>query len=186
MQRFEVRARHYVNAAGPWVDDIRRMDDPAATASVRLTKGVHLVFPLRVLPVHEPIVLSDEADRIVFVMPHDRYVLVGTTDTDFSGDRRTVAADQNDIKYLLKVLGDGLPKITLSEDDIASSFAGLARAGDRVATQNRRRRCPREETILESASGMLSVAGGKLTTHRVIAEKVVNRLMKKLGRSAGR
>ncbi len=183
-ERLEVRARQYVNAAGPWVDDIRRMDDPAAAASVRLTKGVHLVFPLRVLPVHEPIVLSDDADRIVFVMPHDRYVLVGTTDTDFSGNRRAVAADQNDIEYLLKVLRDGLPKITLSEDDIASSFAGLRAlviSGDDKSPSA----VPREETILESASGLLSVAGGKLTTHREIAEKVINRLMKKLGRSAG-
>jgi glycerol-3-phosphate dehydrogenase len=184
-ERLEIRARHYVNAAGPWVDDIRRMDDPAARASVRLTKGVHLVFPIGALPAHEPIVLSDDADRIVFVMPHDRYVLVGTTDTDFSGDRRAVAADQNDIKYLLKVLSDGLPKITLSEDDIASSFAGLRALvirGDEKSPST----VPREEAILESASGMLSVAGGKLTTHREIAEKVVNRLMKKLGRSAGR
>jgi len=180
----EVRARHFVNAAGPWVDDIRRMDDPAARASVRLTKGVHLVFPIGALPVSEPIVLGDDDDRIVFVMPHDRYVLVGTTDTDFSGDRRAVAADQNDIKYLLAVLREGLPKITLTEEDIASSFAGL-RALVLSDEEKSPSAVPREETILESASGMLSVAGGKLTTHRAIAEKVVNRLMKELGRGTG-
>jgi glycerol-3-phosphate dehydrogenase len=184
-QRLEIRARCYVNAAGPWVDDIRRMDDPAARVSIRLTKGVHLVFPLRALPAHEPIVLGDDVDRIVFVMPHDRYVLVGTTDTDFSGDRRAVAADQNDIKYLLKVLGDGLPQITLTENDIVSSFAGL-RALVISGNEKSPSAVPREETILESESGMLSIAGGKLTTHRDIAEKVVNRLMKKLGRSARR
>ncbi len=77
------------------------MDDPRAKPSVRLTKGVHLVFPIAALPVHEAIVLTDEAERIVFVMPHDRYVLVGTTDTDFSGDRRAVSADPSDIDYLL-------------------------------------------------------------------------------------
>ncbi len=178
----EIRARHYVNAAGPWVDDIRKLDYPAARPSVRLTKGVHLVFPLRALPVNEPIVLSDDDDRIVFVMPHDRYVLVGTTDTDFSGDRRAVAVDHDDIKYLLSVLAEGLPKIKLTEDDIASSFAGLRAlviSGDEKSPSA----VPREETIIESASGMLSVAGGKLTTHREIAEKVVNRLMTKLGRN---
>jgi glycerol-3-phosphate dehydrogenase len=86
---------------------------------------------------------------------------------------------------LLKVLSDGLPKITLTEDDIVSSFAGLRAlviSGDGKAPSA----VPREETILESASGMLSVAGGKLTTHREIAEKVVDRLMRKLGRNAGR
>jgi glycerol-3-phosphate dehydrogenase len=183
-ERFEINARHFVNAAGPWVDDIRRMDDPAAQPSVRLTKGVHLVFPVHALPVNEPIVLGDDGDRIVFVMPHDRYVVVGTTDTDFSGDRRAVAADPDDISYLLKVLGDSLPKILLTEEDVVSSFAGLRalviNGGGKSPSA-----VPREETILESASGMLSVAGGKLTTHREIAEKVVNRLMRKLGRSAG-
>jgi glycerol-3-phosphate dehydrogenase len=183
-KHLEVRARHFVNAAGPWVDDIRKLDDPASKPSVRLTKGVHLVFPLHILPVKEPIVLGDDEDRIVFVMPHDRYVLVGTTDTDFSGDRRAVAPDHNDIKYLLKVLVEGLPKIKVTEDDIASSFAGLRALvinGDEKSPSA----VPREETIIESASGMLSVAGGKLTTHREIAEKVLNRLMKQLGRSAG-
>jgi glycerol-3-phosphate dehydrogenase len=183
-KRIELRARHYVNAAGPWVDDIRKMDDPAARPSVRLTKGVHLVFPISALPVNEPIVLGDDDDRIVFVMPHDRYVLVGTTDTDYSGDRRAVAADRDDIKYLLKVLSAGLPKISLTEEDIASSFAGLRAlviSGDGKSPSA----VPREETIIESTSGMLSVAGGKLTTHREIAEKVVNRLMKELGRSGG-
>ncbi len=182
--RLEIRARHFVNAAGPWVDDIRKLDDPAAKLSVRLTKGVHLVFPLRALPVNEAIVLGDDEERIVFVMPHDRYVLVGTTDTDFSGDRRTVTADPSDIAYLLKVLAEGLPKIKLTEDDIASSFAGLRAlviSGDEKSPSA----VPREETIIESASGMLSVAGGKLTTHREIGEKVVNRLLRKMGRSVG-
>jgi glycerol-3-phosphate dehydrogenase len=182
-EHIEVRARLFVNAAGPWVDDIRRMDDPAAQPSVRLTKGVHLVFSNTTLAVQEPIVLEDEANRIVFVMPYDRYVLVGTTDTDFHGDRRAVVADQDDIKYLLKVLGDGLPHITLREEDIVSSFAGLRAlvldGGEKSPSE-----VTREETVLESASGMLSVAGGKLTTHRLIAEKVVHRALNKLGRFA--
>ena len=129
-KRFEIRARHFVNAAGPWVDDIRKLDDPASKPSVRLTKGVHLVFPLHALPVKEPIVLGDDENRIVFVMPHDRYVLVGTTDTDFSGDRRAVAADQSDIKYLLKVLTEGLPKIKLTRERYRVELRGPARAGD--------------------------------------------------------
>ena len=182
-ERVEIRARLYVNAAGPWVDDIRRMDDPTAQPSVRLTKGVHLVFPTSALPVQEALVLADDAGRIVFVMPYDRYVLVGTTDTDYRGDRRNVAADQNDIEYLLKVLGDGLPPLTIKEEDIVSSFAGLRALviGDGEKSPSD---VPREETILESPSGMLTVAGGKLTTHRLIAEKVVHRLLNKLGRFA--
>ncbi len=179
---FEVRARIFVNAAGPWVDDVRRMEDKDAASSVRLTKGVHLVFPLERLPVRESLVLGDDGGRIVFIMPHGQYVLVGTTDTDFEGDRAAVSAESADVQYLLNVVGEDLPGAKLRAEDIASSFAGL-----RALVVADSGRAPssvsREEVVLESGSGMLTVAGGKLTTHREIAEKVVNRAMAKLGRA---
>ncbi len=182
----ELRAKKFLNASGPWVDEIRRMDDPASKPSVRLTKGVHLVFARTTLPVREAIVLSDDNERIVFVMPHDRYVLVGTTDTDFSGDPANVAADRDDIEYLLGVLAESLPGIKLSSADVASSFAGLralVTAGEGTESPSS---VPREEVILESASGLITVAGGKLTTHREIAQKLVDRVMKALGQAARR
>ncbi len=182
---FEVSARAFVNAAGPWVDDLRRLDDPAAPQSVRLTKGAHLVFARESLPVREALVLGDDRDRIVFVMPHGRYVLVGTTDTDFDGDRECVAADRADIEYLIGVLRDGLPDIRLEISDVLSSFAGL-RALIRPGDARSPSAVPREDKVLESASGLISVAGGKLTTHREIAERVVDRVMVKLSRPAGK
>ncbi|HVA76977.1 MAG TPA: glycerol-3-phosphate dehydrogenase/oxidase [Candidatus Binataceae bacterium] len=182
---FELHARIFVNAAGPWVDHLRRLDDPAARNCVRLTKGVHLVFPRTTLPVHDSLVLADESGRIVFVMPHDSYVLVGTTDTDYDGDPAAVAADKTDLAYLLGVLGESLPGIKLSAEDVASSFAGLRALVENGADAKAPSSVPREEVILESASGMLTVAGGKLTTHREIAEKLVTRVMKDLGRAAG-
>src|SRR5208283_1820448 len=99
--------------------------------------------------------------------------------------RRMVAADSSDIEYLMKVLGDGFPHLALYARDIVSSFAGL-RALVIDSDAKSPSDVPREETILESASGLLSVAGGKLTTHRAIAEKVVDRVMKRLRRKAGR
>ncbi len=121
----EVRARKFLNAAGPWVDDVRRMDDPASKPCVRLTKGVHLVFARTDLPVRESLVLADDRGRIVFVMPHDRYVLVGTTDTDFAGDPASVRTEIGDVEYLLAVLAESLPGIKLTNADVATSFAGL-------------------------------------------------------------
>jgi len=180
----EVRAKKFLNAAGPWVDEIRRMDDPAAKACVRLTKGVHLVFARTVLPVRESLVLADERGRIVFVMPHDRYVLVGTTDTDFAGDPASVRTEIGDVEYLLAVLAESLPGIKLTNSDVATSFAGLralVREKDGAAPSS----VPREEVILESLSGLITVAGGKFTTHREIAQKLVDLVMKRLGRSAG-
>jgi glycerol-3-phosphate dehydrogenase len=180
---YEVRAKKFLNAAGPWVDEIRRMDDSASKPCVRLTKGVHLVFARTVLPVRESIVLADERGRIVFVMPHDRYVLVGTTDTDYVGDPASVRTEIADVEYLLAVLAESLPGIKLTNADVATSFAGL-RALVRAAEGTAPSSVPREEVILESASGMITVAGGKFTTHREIAQRLVDLVMKKLGRSA--
>ncbi len=181
----EVRARKFLNAAGPWVDEIRRMDDPLSKPCVRLTKGVHLVFARTVLPVRESIVLGDERGRIVFVMPHDRYVLVGTTDTDFAGDPASVRTEPGDVEYLLAVLAGSLPGIKLKQADVATSFAGLRALvrGEKEAASPSA--VPREEVILESSSGLITVAGGKFTTHRAIAHKLVDLVMNRLGRPAG-
>jgi glycerol-3-phosphate dehydrogenase len=178
---FELRARIFVNAAGPWVDKVRRMDDDACAPSVRLTKGVHLVIAGAHLPLRNSLVLSDEAGRIVFAMPRDGYVLVGTTDTDFTGDASRVAAEEADIAYLLHVLTNSLYELHLTPADVTYSFAGLRAlvVGDSTAGPSA---VPREEVIIESPSGLLTVAGGKLTTHRQIAQQVVNRVMHSMGR----
>ena len=183
--RFELRARLFVNAAGPWIDDVRRLDDPAAAPSVRLTKGVHLVIDRERLPLSEALVLGDAHGRIVFVIPHGEEVLVGTTDTDFDGDRERVAAEPEDLDYLLSVVSASLPKAALMADDVVASFAGLralAAAGDGRAPSS----VSRDDVIVESGSGLISIAGGKLTTHREIAERIVDRVISALGRESGR
>ena len=96
-----------------------------AAASVRLTKGVHLMIDRERLPVREALVLGDAHGRIVFVIPHGEEVLVGTTDTDFDGDRERVSAEPKDIDYLLGVLSQSLAGAALTAADVAASFAGL-------------------------------------------------------------
>jgi glycerol-3-phosphate dehydrogenase len=176
----ELRARLIVNAAGPWVDELRLMDDPGTTPSVRLTKGVHLVIDSERLPVRNALVLTDHGGRIVFVMPRGRYVLIGTTDTDFAGDRDRPAVATEDIEYLLAVVADALPDFALNANDVIASFAGL-RALPHPGGGRRPSSVPREEVILESAAGLITVAGGKLTTHRAIAEQVIDRVAARLG-----
>ncbi|MBF6559709.1 MAG: glycerol-3-phosphate dehydrogenase/oxidase [Candidatus Binataceae bacterium] len=179
----ELRARHFVNATGPWLDDLRRLDDPDIAPGVRLTKGVHLVISSARMPVRNPLVLTDGAGRIVFVMPHGKAVLVGTTDTDFAGERRAVAADRADLDYLLAVVNRALPALGLVPDDVEASFAGL-RALPLAAGGRAPSAVSREEMIVESRTGLLSIAGGKLTTHRRIAEQIVDRIVARLGRTA--
>jgi len=183
-EAFELRAGHFVNATGPWLDDVRRMDEPGAASSVRRTKGVHLVISETQLPVRNSIVLGDDAARIVFVMPRDGWVTIGTTDTDFDGDRVRLTADDAEIDYLLDVVNVAMPAASLSIDDVAYSFAGLRALpiGDHGRAPSR---VPREEIAIESASGLLSIAGGKLTTHREIAQKIVDDIMGRVGRPSG-
>jgi glycerol-3-phosphate dehydrogenase len=144
------------------------------------------VFARTTLPVRESLVLGDAGGRIVFAMPHDRYVLVGTTDTDFTGDPVTVTAEVGDVEYLLGVLATSLPGIKLEPRDVLSSFAGLralvlaGEQGERPSSVSR------EEVIEESNAGLLSVAGGKLTTHREIAQKLVDKVLKSLGRAVAK
>jgi len=139
----ELRARLFVNAAGPWIDDVRRLDDSAAAPSVRLTKGVHLVIERERLPVREALVLGDAHGRIIFVIPHGEVVLVGTTDTDFDGDREHVAAELEDVEYLLGVVEQSLPGATLTPADVAVSWRKMRKPRTESSNQGRNWRiCP--------------------------------------------
>ncbi len=180
-ESFPIRAERFVNATGPWVDDIRRMDDGDAQATIRLTKGVHLIIGRGRLPVRHSLVLSDGHGRIVFLIRDADSILLGTTDTDFSGDRASVSACPDDVDYLLDVVAMTLPGAELGRGDIVSSFAGL-RALIAGNGRNAPSSVPREELIVRSGSGMLSIAGGKLTTHRRIAQRVVDTICRELGR----
>jgi glycerol-3-phosphate dehydrogenase len=183
-EQFAIRARMFVNAAGPWVDAVRRMDDPAARPTVRLTKGVHLVFESTRLPGRHSLVLSDGRGRIIFLIRERDSILLGTTDTDYSGEPEQVRAAAADVDYLLEVVAQSMPGAGLGHRDVIASFAGLrALVGGNGATAPSR--VSREEMIITSTSGMLSIAGGKLTTHRRIAQRVVDMICAELGADAG-
>lgn len=175
---FELRARIFINAAGPWADELRRLDDPLCAPRIRLTKGVHLVVNKDRLPLREALTLTDEAGRIVFAIPHGEWRLVGTTDTDYTGNPAQARPDPQDIDYLLGVINRSMPGLRLTAGDVVHSFAGLRAlpAGGLL----RPSAVSREEVVVESASGLLTVAGGKLTTHREIAEAIVDRCVSRL------
>jgi glycerol-3-phosphate dehydrogenase len=177
---FELRAQVFVNAAGPWVDTIRRLDDGECRPLVRLTKGVHLVVESSYLPLQNSLVLADDRNRIVFLVRHDNYVLIGTTDTDFDGDCEDFGVNPQDARYLLDVVNQSVSGARLSPYHIAASFAGLRTL--RISGRLQPSSVAREELVAVSRSGMITVAGGKLTTHRKIASRVVERVMKMLRR----
>ena len=178
---FELRARVFINAAGPWVDEIRRLDERECKPSVRLSKGVHLVIESSHLPLRHSLVLTDDRNRIIFLIQHGHYTLIGTTDTDFAGDCAHARTNSEDAQYLLDITNQAIPDARLRQQQIAACFAGLRTL--RLSRGLQPSSVAREEVIVVSRSGLISVAGGKLTTHREIAGHIVGRVMKLLGHS---
>ena len=177
----EVRARCVVNAAGPWADAIRRLDDPNAKACLRLTKGSHIIVPRsRLGIVHAIVIHSPRDQRILFAIPWGAHTLIGTTDTDFDGDIDDVRPTAEDFDYLLEAANWCFPAARLETRDIVGSYAGVrplvadSDAADPSAVS-------REELIFEGPSGLVTLAGGKLTTYRLAAEEIVDLVVKRLG-----
>lgn len=181
----EIKARSFVNVTGPWLDRVRQLEDPSATPRLRATKGVHAVFPRDRVGNRDAIVIRGTDDRVMFAIPWQQHTLVGTTDTYFEGDPATVAADSDDIEYILAAVNRAFPASNVTEADVISTFAGLrplvAPEGDSSESD-----VSRDDQIWESDGGLISLGGGKLTTHRHVAERIVDRVVKKLGRRVGR
>lgn len=172
-----VSARVVVNAAGPWVDHVRRLEAPNAGSSVRLSKGVHVLVPGGEDWTAALTVPQDDV-RVTFAVPWYGLLLLGTTDTDFEGEPANVTVEEADVAQVLAEAGTALPASLLGRDTVRASFAGLRvlPLGD-GATANARR-----ETVFSTGpGGMLSVAGGKLTTYRKIALDALERVRGPLG-----
>ena len=173
----DVRARVTINAAGPWVDAVRRLEDPAAGTSVRLSKGAHVLVPggdgWRAA-----LTVPQDDVRVTFAVPWYGLLLLGTTDTDFEGDPAGVAVEDGDVAQVLGEASAALPAAMLDPRAVRSSFAGLRvlPVGDGGTASARR------ETVFSlGRGGMLSVAGGKLTTYRRIALDALDRVRGPLG-----
>ncbi|HLH76599.1 MAG TPA: glycerol-3-phosphate dehydrogenase/oxidase [Candidatus Binataceae bacterium] len=177
--RLELRARVMVNATGPWSDTIRRRDQPVAAPLMRLTKGVHLIFPC---PHDSPavsLVLADGVGRLVFLMRYPASIVLGTTDTEFAGDPAQVTVTAAERDYLLEVVRRIAPGLDLRADAIVGSLAGVRALANRSGAPSA---LPREALISRSSSGLISIAGGKLTTHRWLGHEVVAMACRQLGR----
>lgn len=174
---FTIRARHFINAAGPWVE---RVAGCAAIDTRPLalspTKGVHLVLPA--LTRGHAITFQTRRDgRIGFVIPWDDCSIVGTTDTDWTGDPATARATPADVDYLLTEVRHLFP----DAGEVITTFAGvraLFRSGRLASARSR------EHRILQHRENFISVAGGKYTTFRLIAEQAVNLITTSPSRSA--
>lgn len=179
-RRYELAARSWVNATGPWIDHVRALlpgFDGAKT--IRLTKGTHVILP-GVDPDHALFAAIRGGDRIFLMLPWHGHALLGTTDTDFDGDPASVQPDQADIDYLLAAVNRILRQ-PLAAHDVLGSFAGLRALviePGRSASANTREYRFHEEAGIKN---FISICGGKLTTARALGEKLVDRIAKQLG-----
>ncbi|WP_217593599.1 glycerol-3-phosphate dehydrogenase/oxidase [Cohnella sp. GbtcB17] len=180
---YRIRARRIVNATGPWVDALRELDRSKKGKTLRLTKGVHLVFDGARFPLRQAIYFDTPDGRMVFAIPRDGKTYVGTTDTDYAGDTAQPRAMPEDRDYLLAACNGMFPRLGLGERDVESSWAGLRpliyEEGKSPSEVSRR------DEIFVSPSGLVTIAGGKLTGYRKMAETVVDRLAASLHADGG-
>ena len=162
-ERLRVRSRAVVNAAGPWLDAVRRLEDAGAAPIVRLSKGVHVVVPL-LDEWRAGLALFDDSSTAIAI-PWQGMLLLGTTDSP-RDDPERVEIDQAEIRQVLGRFAGVLEPEQLREDRIVQAFAGfrvLARGKQPTAHARRR------HVVATGSGGMVSIAGGKLTAHRLIA-----------------
>jgi glycerol-3-phosphate dehydrogenase len=170
-----VRARTVVNATGPWVDRVRMLEDPAARPSVRLSAGVHVLVPLET-PWSAAVVVPHDNARVSFAIPWEGMLLLGTTERAYEADPDALRPTEAEIDAVLAEARVALDGSSLAP--VLSAFAGLRvlprRRGDTA-------RARRETIFLRGRAGMLSIAGGKLTTYRRIALQALRALESDLG-----
>lgn len=176
----EVRARVVVNAAGPWFDRVRSMYRPAEAPVTQLTRGIHLVVPHQRLPVRHSVVLKSPDGRSTFVVPRDEFTYIGTTDTHYEGAPDEPGVSSEDTEYLLASVAatfDDAP----TREDLVGEWSGvrplLKQEGKKPSEISRR------DEIQVGPGPFVAIAGGKLTTYRKMAERVVDKVFETAGRS---
>lgn len=170
---YQAIVRTVVNATGPWAASLRQ-----SGVRLRLTKGVHLVVDRQRLPVPDAVVIA-EGRRILFAIPWGDRVILGTTDTDFNSLPEAAATEPADVAHILEVVNRSFPGAHLGPEDVISTWAGVRPmiASGRGGPSD----ISRAHEIRMPEPGWIDVAGGKLTTYRLIAEQVVDRITRYLG-----
>ncbi|MBA6156719.1 glycerol-3-phosphate dehydrogenase/oxidase [Tenacibaculum sp. S7007] len=179
-ESYDIKAKYVVNAAGPWVDELRQINNSKIGKRLHLTKGVHLVVPHEKLPVKQSVYFDVPDGRMMFAIPRGKVTYFGTTDTNFQQDKNKVETSIVDAAYLVEAVNNMFPDINLTIGDIQSSWAGLRpliHEEGKSASE-----LSRKDEIFVSDTKLISIAGGKLTGYRKMAERIVDLVAKKMKR----
>ncbi|AOW17926.1 glycerol-3-phosphate dehydrogenase [Polaribacter vadi] len=178
--KFAIKAKYVVNAAGPWVDELRQINHSKIGKRLHLTKGVHLVVAHEKLPIKQSVYFDVPDGRMMFAIPRGRVTYFGTTDTNYQKDKDHVETNLVDATYLISAVNNMFPDINISLDDVQSSWAGLRpliHEEGKSASE-----LSRKDEIFVSDTELISIAGGKLTGYRKMAERIVDLVGKKYER----
>ncbi|MGG1441510.1 glycerol-3-phosphate dehydrogenase/oxidase [Brevibacillus laterosporus] len=174
-EKITIRAKKIINAAGPWVDTIREIDGSNKGKRLHVTKGVHIVIDKKRFPLKQSIYFDTPDGRMVFAIPRDNKTYVGTTDTNYQGDIANPKMTVEDRDYILRAANFMFPSLELTGEDVESSWAGLRpliHEDDKSPSE-----LSRKDEIFMSESNLLTIAGGKLTGYRKMAERIVDLLV---------
>jgi glycerol-3-phosphate dehydrogenase len=182
-KRFKVRAARFVNATGPGADAIRAMAKPGIAARMRLSKGAHIVLPLEVFPTKDALLVPRTEDgRVLFAVPWFDRLLIGTTEQEAKAGDELYLSKQ-DVVYLLRHINKYFAT-AIGAEQIVSGFAGVRPLVGAGGLRDTKKLARDHEVELEPGSGLISIMGGKWTTHRAMAEDTINAVQKSLGRPA--
>ena len=185
-EKCTISAEVIVNASGPWVDKIRLLDEPnLPKRRLHLTKGVHFVLPKEKLPIQHSLYFDVPSDgRMIFCIPREDIVYIGTTDTHYNASIDEPRATKEDAAYIVAALKNMFPTLKFAINDFISSWAGLRplihQEGKSASAISRK------DEVFKSASGLISIAGGKLTGYRKMAERVTDEVEDKLNKLKNR
>ena len=176
----EIRSRYTVNATGPWLDETVGALLAGTKPLLRLTKGTHLVIPRATERAH--VLFAKRDGRLFFVLPWNGYTMVGTTDTDYTGDPGAAEASEEDVTYLRSEAARAFPRASL--DRIHFTWSGvraLVRVEGVSEGEVSRKHALRDHERADRVPGLVSVIGGKITAYRLIAEEVTDLIATRIG-----
>ena len=179
-KEYTIHAKYVVSAAGPWVDELRQINNSKIGKRLHLTKGVHLVVKHEKLPVKQSVYFDVPDGRMMFAIPRGKVTYFGTTDTNYQKDKDNVNTNLVDATYLISAVNNMFPEINITLEDVESSWAGLRpliHEEGKSASE-----LSRKDEIFVSETELISIAGGKLTGYRKMAERIVDLVEKKYKR----
>jgi glycerol-3-phosphate dehydrogenase len=177
-ESFPIHAEYIINATGPWVDETDALDQTSRKSKIIHTKGVHIVIDHKKLPIRQSVYFDVPDGRMVFAIPREGKTYIGTTDTFYSGDIKNPEITGEDCQYLVNAVNEVFSDAAIQVGDIESGWAGLrplVREEGKAPSA-----ISRKDEVFEYESGLITIAGGKLTGYRKMAEKVVDIVRKRI------